>query len=109
MRAGPIQGNAGLPERYYKDISLNGAAEVAIEFWGADKTRRNKPLSREELRITTYDSRGKQIDEIRCGQYFDHNLIRQERMSVNNFLGFWYNYDGSQNIQRLGVVRYRAW
>lgn len=34
---GPIQGNAGTPARYFKDISLTGSAEVAIEFWGADQ------------------------------------------------------------------------
>lgn len=33
---GPIQGNATLAERYFKDISLTGASEVSVEFWGAD-------------------------------------------------------------------------
>jgi len=28
---------------------------------------------REEIRLITYDSRGKVIEEIRCGDYFDHH------------------------------------
>ena len=34
---GPIQGDTGINSRYWKDISLTGASEVAIEFWGADQ------------------------------------------------------------------------
>ena len=34
---GPVQGNASLAERYFKDISLAGASEVSIEFWGNDQ------------------------------------------------------------------------
>ena len=104
---GPVQGNASLAERYFKDISLAGASEVSIEFWGNDKELSETPLDRNQLRITTWDSRGKQIDEIRCGEYFDHNLQSQVRLAVNDFLGFWYNFDGERNIQRLGVVRYK--
>lgn len=70
---GPIQGAAGTADRYFKDISLTGSAEVAIEFWGADQQDEDVQKVREEIRITTYDSRGKQIDEIRCGEYFDHH------------------------------------
>lgn len=33
---GPVQGNSTLAERYFKDISLAGASEVSVEFWGAD-------------------------------------------------------------------------
>lgn len=33
----PIQGDSGVNSRYFKDISLTGASEVSIEFWGADK------------------------------------------------------------------------
>ncbi len=108
--SGPIQGNKGLPERYYKDISLNGSAEVSIEFWGADVnyyTKLDEAKQRSEIRITTWDSRGKQIDEIGCGSYFNHNLLSQTRMSTKNFLGFWYNYDNHTNIQRLGVVKFK--
>jgi hypothetical protein len=86
---------------------LNGAAEIGVEFWGPDVTSSTDDLDRNELRITTYDSRGKQIDELRCGEYFDHNLQSQVRISTNNFLGFWYNFDGQDNIQRLGVIMYK--
>lgn len=106
LLSGPVQGNQGIPERYFKDISLNGASEVSFEFWGADKQRPDDVLRREQLRITTWDSRGKQIDELRCGEYFDHNLQAQERMSVNDFLGFWYNFNTERNIQRLGIIKY---
>lgn len=34
---GPIQGDTGINSRYFKDISLTGASEVAVEFWGADQ------------------------------------------------------------------------
>ena len=104
---GPVQGNATLAERYFKDISLTGASEVSVEFWGADVQQGGQVDVRDQLRITTWDSRGKQIDEIRCGEYFDHNLQSQVRLSVNDFLGFWYNFDGERNIQRLGVIRYK--
>lgn len=36
VQYGPIQGDNGINSRYWKDISLNGAAEVGFEFWGAD-------------------------------------------------------------------------
>ena len=85
---------------------MNGVAEVSFEFWGADKQRRRNRLFNDELRIVTYDSRNKVVDEVRCGEFFDHNLIRKERMEAENFLGFWYNYDGQRNIQRLGVINY---
>ncbi len=72
--AGKIHGNKNLLERFYKDISLNGASEVSIEFWGPDITQQSNDSFNPELRITTWDSRGKQIDEVRCGEFFDHNL-----------------------------------
>ncbi len=101
-----IQGNPGLADRYFMDISLYGSTEVAIEFWGPDRIKQDNTSVRNQLRIVTYDARGKQIDEIRCGEYFNHNLVRTERMQSEDFLGFWYNYDGRSNIQRLGVIRY---
>lgn len=59
--------------RYFKDISLVGASEVSFEFWGADHQDPDLNIVREEIRIVTYDPRGKTIDEIRCGEYFDHH------------------------------------
>lgn len=73
MVYGPIQGDTGVNSRYFKDISLTGAAEVAVEFWGADQQDPDLNIVREEIRIVTYDPRGKMIDEIRCGEYFDHH------------------------------------
>lgn len=78
---GPIQGDTGINSRYFKDISLAGSAEVAIEFWGADKQDNDLDVVREEVRIVTYDARGKLIDEIRCGEYFDHHRQGEVRIS----------------------------
>lgn len=86
---------------------MTGAAEVAFEFWGADKQKPEFKAVREELRITTYDSRGKQIDELRCGEYFDHHKQSEVRINTKDFLGFWWNGDGDRNIQRLGVIMYK--
>lgn len=36
LMPGPVQGNSTLAARYFKDISLAGASEVSIEFWGTD-------------------------------------------------------------------------
>ena len=106
LEYGPIQGAQGTAERYFKDISLTGAAEIAVEFWGADQQDPTLQTVREELRITTYDSRGKQIDELRCGEYFDHHKQGEVRINTQDFLGFWWNGDGDRNIQRLGVIMY---
>jgi len=46
---------------------------VGIEFWGADQQDPDLTPVREEIRIVTYDARGKTIEEIRCGDYFDHH------------------------------------
>jgi hypothetical protein len=54
-----VQGNTTIAERYFLDISLQGASEVSVEFWGADKENPDDPVSREQLRITTWDSRSK--------------------------------------------------
>lgn len=54
----------------------------------------------------TYDPRGKTIDEVRCGEYFDHHRQGEVRVATRDFLGFWYNYDGIRNIQRLGAIVY---
>lgn len=109
LNYGPIQGNAGTADRYFKDISLTGSAEVAVEMWGADQQDEDIQTVREEIRITTYDSRGKQIDQIRCGEYFDHHKQGEVRISSADFLGFWYNFDGDRNIQRLGVIKFDNW
>lgn len=106
LAPGPVQGNTGVSDRYFKDISIEGASEVQFEFWGADNQRREFNPSTNEIRIVTYDDRNKIIDEIRCGEYFDHNLIKSERMQAKDFLGFWYNYNGRNNIQRLGLIKY---
>lgn len=66
-------------------------------------------IVREEIRIVTYDPRGKIIDEVRCGEYFDHHRQGEVRVSANNFMGFWYNFDGQRNLQRLGVIAYKDW
>ncbi len=102
----PVQGNTGVSDRYFKEISLEGAAEVQFEFWGSDYQRREMQLATNEFRIITYDDRNKQIDELRCGEYFDHNLIKSERMEAKDFLGFWYNFNGRNDIQRLGLIKY---
>lgn len=86
---------------------MTGAAEVAVEFWGADQQDPTLQTVREELRITTYDSRGKQIDEVRCGEYFDHHKQGEVRINTKDFMGFWWNGDGDRNIQRLGVIMYQ--
>lgn len=52
---------------------MTGASEVAVEFWGADNQDPDLAAVREEIRIVTYDPRGKMIDEVRCGEYFDHH------------------------------------
>ena len=62
---------------------------------------------REEIRLVTYDPRGKVIEEIRCGEYFDHHRQSEVRVAVKDFLGFWYNFDGARNIQRLGAIIYK--
>lgn len=64
---------------------------------------------REEIRIVTYDARGKVIDEIRCGEYFDHHRQSEVRIASKDFMGFWYNFDGAHNMQRLGVIAYSNW
>lgn len=46
---------------------------MGIEFWGADQQDPDLTPVREEIRIVTYDARGKTIEEIRCGDYFDHH------------------------------------
>lgn len=33
----PVQGDAGINSRYWKDIGLAGSSEIGIEFWGADQ------------------------------------------------------------------------
>ena len=103
----PIQGDSGANSRYFKDISLVGSAEVGIEFWGADQQDPDLNIVREEIRIVTYDPRGKTIDEIRCGDYFDHHRQSEVRIASKDFMGFWYNFDGEKNIQRLGVIAYK--
>lgn len=77
---------------------MTGSSEVAIEFWGADKQDPDLDIVREEIRIVTYDPRGKMIDEVRCGEYFDHHRQGEVRVSTQNLLGFWYNFDGDRNI-----------
>lgn len=104
----PIQGDTGVNSRYYLDITLNGASEVAFEFWGADFQDPQLRLVREEIWILTYDARGKMIDEIKCGDYFDHQRQGEVWISTSQFLGFWYNFDGERNIQRLGVISYKS-
>jgi len=39
-------------------------------------------IVREEIRIVTYDGRGKVIEEIRCGDYFDHHRQSEVRISA---------------------------